>query len=163
MKLLNAFVFAALVVFVSAVVYGQNDRPAVWIGPQTRGPFVDMDAGIRDSIKDIKEQARAAGFRLATSEQEATLVLLVFGRGIVTAGSVGVSSASVVGGTGSGFGVVVPNDKPTVTTVLRVGGYERRLQSEGGTWTAPAKAVIDDLTAWWDANAAAVRAQSTSR
>lgn len=77
----------------------------------------------------------------------------MLGRGIVTAGSVGFNTASVAGGTGSGIGLVVPNEKPTVTAILRVGKYERLMQSEGA-----AKAVIEDLSAWWDANGTAVRA-----
>ena len=137
--------------------HAQSDRPAVFVGPLTRGAFVDMDAGIRDSIRDIKEQARTAGFKLATSERDATLILVVLGRGVVTAGSVGFSSATVNAGTGSGLGFVVPNEKPTLSTLLRVAAYERGMQSEGGTWTAAAKAVVEDLGAWWDANAAAVR------
>ena len=135
----------------------QSDHPSLFVGPQTRGGFLDIDAGIRDSIRDIKEQARAAGFKLAGSEKDATLVVVVLGRGIVTAGSIGVSSASVVGGAGSGFGFTVPNEKPTVSSLLRVSSYERLMQSEGGTWTAAAKAVVEDLEAWWDSNAAAVR------
>jgi hypothetical protein len=54
-----------------------------------------------------------------------------------------------------GFGFVVPNDKPTLTTMLRVGDHERLFQSEGGTWTAAASAVVDDLLAWWQANRSA--------
>ena len=79
----------------------------------------------------------------------------------MTNGSVGFSSSSAVAGTGTGFGFVAPNDKPTLSSVLRVRDYERRMQNEGGTWTAAAKSVVEDLGAWWDANAAAV--QSLSR
>ena len=141
----------------ASVAHAQTERPAVFVGPQVREGFLDMDAGIRDSIRDIREQVRTAGFQVAAAETEATLVLVVLGRGVVTNGSVGFSSASAVAGTGSGFGFVVPNDKPTLSTVLRVGDYERRMQSEGGNWTAAAKSVVEDLGAWWDANASAVQ------
>ncbi|MGH9199403.1 MAG: hypothetical protein ACRD1T_27195, partial [Acidimicrobiia bacterium] len=91
-----------------------------------------------------------------SDEADAMLALIVLARGIVTAGSVGVGSASVVGGIGSGFGMVLPNEKPTLTTVLHVGTYARQMQSEGATWTAAAKNAVGDLEAWWQANAEAV-------
>jgi len=79
-------------------------------------------------------------------------------RGIVTNGSVGFSSASAVGGVGSGFGFVVPNTVPTLTTLLQVGHYARAMQSEGPTWSRAAKMVVDDLLAWWEANRKTVEA-----
>jgi hypothetical protein len=45
--------------------------------------------------------------------------------------------------------------KPIVTTLLKVGDYERIFQSEAGTWTGAAEAVVNDLVAWWQANQAA--------
>jgi hypothetical protein len=59
---------------------------------------------------------------------------------------VGFASASL------GFGLVVPNDKPTLTTILKVASYQRVFQSEGETWTASADRVVKDLVAWCEAN-----------
>ena len=153
---------AALIVALwlpAAGVYAQSEKPTVFVGPQLRDGFADIDAGIRDSIRDIRQGLQTAGFRPSSTQEEATLVIVVLGRGIVTNGSVGFGSSSVAAGTGSGFGFVVPNSTPTLTTLLRLGQYERRMQSEGGTWRAAANSVVDDVTAWWEANAKAVEAR----
>ena len=140
----------------ASTAYARSQQPTVFVGPQVRDGFADIDAGIRDSIRDIRRAAQSKGFRITPTQEEASLVLLVLGRGIVTNGSLGFGSSSVVGGTGSGFGFVVPNTTPTLATVLRVGEYERPMHSEGGTWRAAANTVVDDLTAWWEVNSRAV-------
>mgnify|MGYP001482345938 CR=1 FL=1 len=151
-------VLGLLVLSASAV--SAQSRPGVYVGPQIRDGFADIDAGIRDSIRDIRDELGRAGPLRSTSDHEAaTLVLIVLGRGIVTNGSTGFSFGSVAGGVGNSFGAVVPNEKPTLTTVLRVGRYERRMQSEGGTWRGAAKSVVADVMAWWEANRTAVEAQ----
>jgi hypothetical protein len=104
------------------VVFGGRvdaQEASLYIGPNTRGKFVDMDAGIRDSIQDIRRQAANVFRVVLLPEANATLKLIVLGRGRITQGSVGFASAA------SGFGFVVPNDTPTLVTVLRVGEYER--------------------------------------
>jgi hypothetical protein len=136
----------------------QPSKPTIFVGPQLRDGFLDIDSGIRDSIRDIQEELKRTEFSLTQNREAATLTLIVVARGIVTNGSVGFSSASVAGGTGSGFGFVVPNTVPTLTTLLRVGLYERVMQSEGGTWSRAAKTVADDILAWWEANRKAVEA-----
>ena len=124
----------------------QTPAPTVFVGPQIRDGFIDMDSGIRDSIRDIKPQIQGSPFRLAATREETTLSLTVIARGLVTNGSVGFASAPL------GFGIVVPNDKPTLTTVLKVASYQRLFQSEGDTWTGAADRVVKDLVAWWEAN-----------
>jgi hypothetical protein len=121
---------------------------SVFVGPQIREGFVDMDAGIRDSIRDIQQECQQAGFKVAATADKAELVLIVIGRGTLVKGDVGFASA--VGGIGSGF--VVPNSVPTITTSLRVGKYERSASREGSTWRNAAKNVAEDLTAWVEAN-----------
>ena len=159
----SAAVVAFVVWSIAQPALAQTSKPTVYVGPQMRDGFADIDAGIRDSIRDIRQQVAADGFRVVPSEDQATLTLIVVARGIVTAGSVGFSSASVAGGIGSGFGMVVPNTKPTLTAILRVGAYERKMQSEGETWTRAAKTAVEDLTAWWDANSSAVVVMQQSR
>jgi hypothetical protein len=138
----------------------QDAKPTIFVGPLVRDGFLDIDVGIRDSIHDLQEELRLRrAFALMPSRDDgATLELIVIARGIVTNGSVGFSSASLSGGVGSGLGIVVPNTVPTLTTVLRVGAYERAMQSTSGTWRAAAKVAIDDVAAWWEANREAVRA-----
>jgi len=58
----------------------------------------------------------------------------------------------VVGAIGSAFSMVVPNTVPTITTILRVGDYERTSSREGGSWGGSAKNVVDDLKTWIEAN-----------
>ncbi len=65
---------------VASLANAQTERPAVFAGPQVRGEFVDIDAGIRDSIRDVQVQAKLAGFQVAATEREATLVLIVLVR-----------------------------------------------------------------------------------
>lgn len=132
--------------------------PTVFVGPHVREGFADMDAGIRDSIRDIQLEIRSEStrrelheFRLAATPDSAMLVVTVLARGIVTNSAIGTSS--IAGG--NGFGFVVPSTVPTLTTTLRVGNkYERRMHSEGATWRTAAKMVVQDLAAWWDANRA---------
>src|SRR5688572_2592921 len=78
----------------------QSSKPTVFVGPQVRNGFVDIDSGIRDSIQDIKQQLQGASLAVSTSQEGATLVLIVIARGIVTNGSVGFSSAAL------GYGMV---------------------------------------------------------
>lgn len=142
----------ALIGVLGATPHVQRQMPSVFVGPQMREGFADVDAGIRDSIADIVTECKQAGFAVSSSRSEATLVLVVMARGIVTSGSVGVGTP--------GFLVVTPNATPTLTTTLVVGSYERRMQSEGTTWTGAARRAVADLGAWWEANQAAVRARS---
>jgi hypothetical protein len=139
-------------------VSAQGGKPTIFVGPQLRDGFLDVDSGIRDSIRDIRAELKRTEFVIVENRDAATISLIVVGRGIVTRGSIGSSSASGIGGIGSGFGFVVPNTVPTLTTLLRVGHYERAMQSEGESWRLVAKTVVDDLLAWWEANRKAVEA-----
>lgn len=140
----------------SPLASAQDGKPSIFVGPQIRDGFMDVDSGIRDSIRDIQQEVRATDFKLAPDRDAATLMLIVLARGIVTNGSVGFSSGSTFAGTGSGFGFVMPNSVPTLTTVLSTGRYERRMQSEGPTWGRAAKVVVQDVLAWWESNQTAV-------
>lgn len=151
----------SVLLFVSApsvqLASAQEVRPAVFIGPQIRDGFLDIDSGIRDSIRDIALEFRpdpgrreTIEFNVVNNREHATLVVTVLARGIVTNGSIGFGTSSAA--TGFGVGFVYPNTVPTLTTVLGVGRYERRMQSEGGTWRAAAKVVVQDVRAWWEAN-----------
>lgn len=148
MKLTRLFLMLGLSFALSSNAIGQGGRPSIYVGPQVRDGFVDMDSGIRDSIGDLKQELASGGFRVMPMPEGATLTLIVLGRGVVSNGSVG----SFVGG----LGVVAPHTTPTLSTILRVGTYERLMQSEGTTWTRAAKTAVEDVLAWWQANAATV-------
>ena len=67
---------------------------AIFIGPQARDGFIDMDAGIRDSIKDIQQECQQGSvFSIAPPQEKATLTLIVIGRGTPVNGSVGFGSS----------------------------------------------------------------------
>jgi hypothetical protein len=151
-----ALAFSCGIVTTVHAQQSQPTKPLVFVGPQVRLGFADMDRGVRDSIADVKDELQKAGFRLATQPSEAAITLVILGRGRIVQGSVGVSSGSTFNGTGSGFGVVVPNEVPTLSTVLRVGEYEKPVQTQGGTWKYVAKQVADDLAVWWEVNASEV-------
>ena len=143
------YIIVALVCCLSATTIRAQQKVSVFIGPQTRDGFVDMDAGIRDSIKDIQQECQQGAFAIAPTADKATLVLIVIGRGLPVKGDVGFGSSIA----GVGYGFVVPNNVPTITTSLRVGTkYERTTSREGGTWRNAAKMVAEDLTAWVEAN-----------
>jgi hypothetical protein len=150
------FIFAVSILASSAgapSVFAQDHKPSIFIGPVARDGFLDIDAGVRDSIRDIQQEFRNdSQFAVSESRDQAALVLLVVGRGIVMAASAGMASSSAY----AGYGLVVPGEKPTLTTLLSIGKYAKALQSTGGTWTAAAGAVVRDISAWWDANREAV-------
>src|SRR5262249_53884288 len=116
-----------------------QQRVAVYVGPQVRDGFVDVDSGIVDSIKDIRDElAQSQQVSVATSPEQDAILLIVLGRGIVTNGSIGFGNA--FGGTGTMM--VMPHSTPTLTTILRVGDYQKQFQSEGGTWRYAARQVM---------------------
>ena len=117
-----------------------------------RDGFIDIDAGIRDSIRDIQGECSQQGFAVSPP-QDATLKLYVLGRGLPFKGEVG--GASMVNGIGYGF--TVPNQVPTLTLNLIVGDYKRPFTREGTTWRSAAKNTCDDLAAWVDANREALK------
>lgn len=126
-----------------------QSRIAVSVGPQTRGGFVDVDSGTIDSIKDIQDELRKSdAFTLVAKSDDAKIVLLVAGRRVITGGG-GVAVGSVI----------VPLNRRSIETVLKVGSYEKSTVSEsdgGGTWRSAAKQVVKDLTVWADANRAQI-------
>jgi len=143
----------------STVGSAQDSKLTIFVGPQVRDGFVDIDSGIRDSTNDIKQEFRKVGITLAPNREDATIAVIVLARGLVPMGSIGSSSGIATNGSGSSFGFVLPNNVPTLTTILRVGQYERRTQSEGGDWRTAARTVVQDTMAWLEANEKAMEAR----
>ncbi len=128
----------------------REERIAIYVGPQTRDGFIDVDQGILDSIKDIQNEFRSSRqFQVVRTSDEATLVLVVVGRRIAgSSGGVGVPI-------GFGMSVMIPVKRRAIDTVLRVGSYEKATTSEDDdrdSWRAAAKQVVKDVTAWVEAN-----------
>src|SRR5438105_4454917 len=72
--LVTIFVSATLGVGLSAT----EAKIAVFVAPQTREGFVDVDQGILDSIKDIQNELRSSRvFTLAPTPERATIALIV--------------------------------------------------------------------------------------
>lgn len=155
-------------------------RVSVYVGPQTRDGFVDVDSGVLDSINDIQnELKKSKQFAVVDRAENATVVLIVVGRRLSgSGGAVGVTipGASFGGGTIAGVTqptytmpgttTMVPIDRHAIDTLLRVGTYEKAITSEepnGAGWAYVARLVVKDVTAWVGANRAALVKQTADR
>jgi hypothetical protein len=158
MTMPRAIVAAVLLSFLGVPVGAQAQSGtrapvSIFVGPQTRDGFVDIDAGVLDSIKDIKKELGGQkGLRLVTEKDHAQLVLDVLSRGATS--SDGGGSAAVPIGTMTMF---VPIGTIGVATVLHVGSYDKRIVFQNcGSWRYCARLVRKDIEAWVDANASAI-------
>lgn len=128
---------------------GRNAKIAIFVGPQTREGFIDVDSGILDSIEDVQNEFQhASKFRLVRTPGEADILLFVVGRRTTgQSGSVGVPIA--------GMALFLPIKGRAIDTLLRVGSYERAITSqaeESERWKSSAKSVVKSVTAWVEAN-----------
>jgi len=129
----------------------QADPLTLYIGPQIRDGFVDVDRGVLDSIKDLKDELQGnKRFRVVQEREKARLVLEVLSRGA--------TSTSGGGAVGMPIGTstfVIPIGTIGIATLLHVGTYEKPIVFQNcGSWGHCAKLVARDLDAWIDANAA---------
>lgn len=135
-----------------ALAQASPNRVAIFVGPQIRDGFVDVDSGTISSIKEVQNEIRRSKlFSLVTAAADATIVLIVVGRGVP--GSAGAIGFAIPGVPGSVLTSSI--DKHAITTILRVGDYEKQLVSideSGGGWILAARQVVKDVTAWTDAN-----------
>lgn len=115
---------------------------------------MDIDAGVVDSIADIKVQLAGTGLRLVASEAEATIKLYVLSRERFATGdsfSTG-TGVAVAPGVATGSGVSIGVDAMRVHSRLKVGNYERALAGEGSSYKKAAQAVVKDVQTWVEAN-----------
>lgn len=131
-----------------------QSKLTVYVGPQTRDGFVDIDSGIADSIKDVKgEFVKSRLFALANSAAAADIVLTVVQRRTPgESGSIGVPIG--------GMTMFLPIKRRAVDSIMRFGSYEKPLTSEAedqDSWRATAKKVVQDVTVWVEANRAALK------
>ena len=138
-----------------SVALAQKPRPLnIYVGPQIREGFVDVDAGTLNSIVDLESEIyNFREFKLVDKTDDADLVLFVLGRGRVSEELLAIqesggSSGIAIGGIVS----VLPDSKPTVRTLLKVGTYEKPLTGQSGTWIGAAAEVVKDLRVWTKQN-----------
>lgn len=125
----------------------EQAKISIFVGPQMRDGFVDIDSGTLDSIKDIKDEIKKSDVLASVDKPEQAKIVLLVARRHITTGGGGVAVANMV----------VPFDRRSVETVIRVGDYEKTTVSEseaGGTWRNAAKQVAKDLAVWVEANRA---------
>ncbi len=167
MKRLSVMVLVGLLV--SGTVDQAQEPIPIFVGPQIRDGFTDIDRGILDSIDDIQDKLQdARQFTLVDTREEATLILEVTGRGLSgNAGAFGITTGGTTFGGGTIAGVeqptftspaittLTPVDRRAVYTILRVGGYEMTIvgQNENDPrWTVAAGEVVKDVAVWLDSN-----------
>lgn len=141
-----------------------NDGPIlVYVGPVTRGGFVDVDAKGMDSVRDIERQIASSGdgtILLTSSRTKADVVLSVIGRGIGTEGRGAVISSIQSYGQVQTTVSEIYSRTFWVETILQAGDYKRQITGtyhEGGgiavgAWTDCAKHIRRELVAWITVN-----------
>jgi hypothetical protein len=147
--------FCTLVLSAGLVATVDAQRPSpvtVYVGPQIRDGFVDIDRGVLDSIKDTQDELKGKKqLRVVKTSAEATLHLYIVKRYPgAYAGNVAVPLAT-------GGAVSVPMNGHVVEAMLKFGDYEKPLIAEErnyGVWQACAIMLAKDVAAWVDANRA---------
>jgi hypothetical protein len=153
---------------------GQAAQPVpIWVGPQIKQEFADVDQGVLDSIEDLKRaltrelKLRKTGspYVLSTAEQAAKVRIYVLARGFGEPSGVGITT-HVPGqvlkfpATGQtvempGTSIHTPIRKRYLTALLRANTYERPMTAEDvqyDTWKRVADLLARDVRAWLAAN-----------
>jgi hypothetical protein len=128
----------------------------IFVGPQMRDGFVDVDRGVLDSIKDIKGELEGRKeLRLVADKNQAQLVLEVLSRGATSTSGGGAAAMPI--GTST---FLIPIGTIGIATVLRVGGYEKPIVFQNcQSWRYCARLVAKDVDAWVAANATTLQQQ----
>jgi hypothetical protein len=128
----------------------------IFIGPQMRDGFVDVDKGVTDSIKDIKREIGGKKqLRLVAQKEQAQLVLEVASRGATSTSGGGAAAMPI-----SGTTFLIPFGTIGISTLLRVGTYEKPIVFQNcGQWSYCARLIVKDIEAWLDANRATLEAK----
>jgi hypothetical protein len=158
-------------VLLLAAVAQAKDVPttvSIYVGPQVRDGFVDVDQGVRDSIKDIREALREqrwecpsgkrplfpwsscgdTQFRVVNDEAAAELRLYVVKR----TREVGPTRTGGVIIKGTGTVTSAPTNIYRLETLLRAGTYEREFAAEHDRRRGLAQRIGKDVSAWLAAN-----------
>jgi hypothetical protein len=125
-------------------------RVTIFVGPSSRDGYVEIDKGIKDSIKDLKNQIRGKrGLAVVDTKDTAQIVLEVLGRGATSKADGGGAAVPVGGAT-----LYIPLGTIGITTVMHVGSYEKPIVFDDcGAWSVCARMVAKDIEAWVEANA----------
>jgi len=156
--------------FLAAPIQAKDPAPTVsiYVGPQVRDGFVDVDQGVRDSIKDMREALREqrwecpsgkrpvfpwsdcsdAQFRVVNDESAAELKLYIVKRTT----ELGPTSMTGVIIKGTGTVASAPTNVNRLETLLRAGTYEREFVAEHDRWKRLAERIGKDVSAWVTAN-----------
>ncbi len=128
-------------------VSAQEIKPRIFIGPQLRDGFIETSAGVRDSVADLQNAFRHAGFILADRDH-AELSLFVIARTASEGTPVTIGQRV---GTATVY-TPIPILTPTLRTLLTVGTYESQRQNIGSSWKRAAKATVRDVEVWLQEN-----------
>lgn len=148
---MRVFLVLAVYVLSPLLVSAQAHAPiAIYVGPQTRDGFVDVDAGVLASIADIQTALKKSPLvTVVTDPARARVRLYVLARHFVASGdSVGIPI-------GAGMTVNADSKHHVIDSRLTVDTYERTFSSDDqnrGTWKAAGQAAADDVLAWVQAN-----------
>ncbi len=145
-----------LCVVALALMLQPSEAVSVYVGPNVRGGFVDVDRGVQDSIEDLRQELRGNPlFHVVGDESAATLRLYIGTRKRFDTGDSVVSAVSNPAGSGSaaGVGVAAAIEGYRVEAILRVGEYERPFVGESKSrWKGCAQSIAADLGVWLKAN-----------
>ena len=108
----------------------------IYVGPQVRDGFLDVDKGLRDSVKDLRWALRRdlrtgrkdASFQLVEDESAADVKVFVAER------------------------TTAPGPIRRLRVLLRAGSYEREFVAERHVWQELARLIAKDLSVWFAAN-----------
>ena len=133
-------------------IHANDSKVTIFVGPQTREGFVDLDSGVLDSIRDIKNELNdKKGLQVVVGKERAQVVLDVLSRG-ATSNQGGGAVAMPIGT--STF--LIPIGTIGIATVLRVGTYEKQIVFQNcESWRNCARLVAKDLETWIEGNRSA--------
>jgi hypothetical protein len=163
---------ALLALLLAAPPTGPGPVVAIYVGPLVRDGFVDVDQGVRDSIKDIKRslqrelrtRRKDARYRIVDDAQAADVTLYVVSRGIgpPTGGGSSINVPGQILKFPNGQTVLTPGTSVHVAekaryvvTLLSVGPYERAFVADDSgqaIWGECAKRLARDVSVWLDAS-----------
>ena len=152
----------ALVIAMLAGIGAQSPPTAhavdvtIFVGPQTRNGFVDVDKGVLESIKRVASELRGKrGLRVVATKDEAQIVLEVVSFGATS--STGGGAVGVPIGTLNFF---LPIGTVGIASDLRVGDYEKPIVLQNCEAVRRcAKLTANDVETWVGANPSIAKRQ----
>lgn len=140
---------ALVAVLVAMPVAAQSPVP-IYVGPQARDGFVDVDQGVLDSIHDVQAELRKRpAFRVLETAAGATLHLTIVSR------TTGQTSGPAIGIAGGAVASIVPLGAKVLTATLKAGAYDKTFtvtDNEGHLWRWCAESLTKDVDVWLTAN-----------